>query len=435
MRNITEKDIKGFAAAFRKFTGIVSGRRMRISTSEELVRNAFDAGLTADELLNRQNWIKASAVQQDMDPEEYVDILITRGIPVLPIKAEEMWDSFQGGFDIVAEIFHEFYCEIEPKGGTWNTPNAKINLAEVIRDHSLQAVMSEELILRISESAGKGKGDLTCFQYIEALRKCEPETIDDSLTEAQQNRAEEIEREAQEAEPDFEDVPVPDGDENKTEEFHEAEDEDVEYADPRKEDGDVQEPYCPEWDSNDENYEGTDEDFGQGLQGFGQNAASTGYTGYNVRSNPDACKRQAITTALTQLSPAELVDLVQVIPDCNSKTIEELVDSMVKGEANWDREDAKGKFAHQKVNGLLIPYFLSCVSSLGEPMMEDTAQAHDILRESWDIRDANTRKLHKISDAVFGNDNLRDDEDIVEAVRDLGRYYEMLRKAEEEEED
>ena len=30
---------------------------------------------------------------------------------------------------------------------------------------------------------------------------------------------------------------------------------------------------------------------------------------------------------------------------------------------------------------------------------------------------------------------LRDDEDIIEAVRDLGRYYEMLRKAEEEEED
>lgn len=414
MRKFTENERAAIGCAFRRFVNIMSGQRMIAKTGATLAGTALDGGITADQLLNRSNWLRAAETMEgtQLTPEMYIDLMLKRAIPVTSITDEEMWDTEMGGMEIVAEVFHDFYMEIEPKGGTWSTPRAKVNLAAAIRENTLQALMSESLIAEITRLDGR-PGELTCYQYIEQiLRRRDTIEINRDLTEEQAAFA----RIGQE-----EDASETDGD------GYVAENGDPYFE---NEDGYVEET---EGKAAFEQEEEIDPDEDVELLDIHNIAPAfqPTFSAYSAKKNPSEYKKRSIMQALQSFRPSDIIDLVCTIPDCNSMSLQQIVEALTEGKAQWDREDAKAKDVHQQLNAILVPDFINCVSEEGVEMDEEKASRYDILRTDWDLRDTNTRRFHKLVDAVYASEQEPDD-DVVDALADLEKYYEILRKQEEE---
>ena len=387
MKKITEKDRQGMARSLQVFMSCVNGKRTQVKSLLEATDRAIDQGLSIDELLNTENYSRAQSITPSPDAMEYITIMAERQIQVRKLTEEEGWDDPEG-FSMIAQAFHAFYKEISPKGGTWSTPNAKIKLARAIRRHSLQAIMSEKLILEIMEKNPDGK-DLTCFNYIdEILNSPEKYDIDESLTQEQHTR---IDLENEIEEPVVEEPPVLETEGKETDNdssiYETLEDSSVFFTE--------------EFDPND----------------------MEEVSSFISYKDPQEYKRGCITAILNGLSFVELNALKDAVEDevyeCN--TIEDFIWALTDCKLNRNLESEDARSAHQYFQTELAEPFISCLQLQGIDINEDNVSNYDILLTNWDMRDIKTRKLQKLKQLIY--DNADDDQDLIDAIKDIENLY------------
>ena len=388
MRTITTKDKRGLLIAFRIFLRAMSGERLSQQAGGELLEQALAAGLTFDELLNKENWGRALAVVPNLTAKEYVDILSEHRIDVKEIKEEPMWHDINNGFGMVAEAAHDFFLEVSGRGGKWNIPSALTNLAKVIREHSLQAIMSEKLI----EEVTSGDADMTYFGYLDAIVKdFDSLSVDTSLTEEQARRREEDETTVKAAITDelqqTEETPAEKGP-AENEEYEQPEDA----------------PY-PE---------------GPG-EGDELNTVAQFETMFVAQNTPREMKKDGLRLVLVNYTPSELLGLVKTIEGGENMYITDIIDFLTDGRFDPAAESAETKKIHQNISADLMPMFIDCVHSQNIEMDDTLASNYDILKDSWDLRTPQVRKLHKLKKLIvtYG----LEDQDLMEAIGDIEELY------------
>lgn len=402
MRTFTEKERTAVAKAFLRFMAYMDGRRATVKTYQKMTDKALDRGISLDVIFNPLNYSRACEFEPSANAETYLECIAERRIISKPLTEENDWMS-SGGFDAVAESFHDFFQDICPRGGIWQTPSAKTNLAKAIDAHGLQAIMSEKLIT----SSYGDDGSITCFNYIlELVRHPDSFVIDKELTEAQALRLEE-ERSLygdQEPEPTAEDNWLENGDDELPPNGLRLKNELEEGA--GEEDGqqEMQEeaPADEEPEPEDE-YEGVS-------------------TIINVNTTPLQMKRNAVNDVISGLTPKELLLLSSTVPD--AATILDVIDKLSKSEFTLP-ENTEVRMIYQRINAELVPYFINCIRLQGMPMDEKGAIELDLLYAGWDLRDEKTRIIQKLNLLISGNEDARDDKDLRRAVRDLEKYYSL----------
>ena len=388
MRTITTKDKRGLLIAFRIFLRAMSGERLSQQAGGEVIERALGAGLTFDELLNKENWGRALAVVPNLTAKEYVDVLSERRIDVKEIKEEPMWHDISNGFVMVAEAAHDFFLEVSGRGGKWNIPSALTNLAKAIREHSLQAILSEKLI----EEVTFGDSDMTYFGYLDAIVKdFDSLSVDTSLTDEQARRREEDETTVKAATTN----------ENQHEEEAPAEKipaVDEEYEQPE----DTPYPEGP----------GEDDEL---------NAVSHFETMFVAQNTPREMKRDGLRLVLVNYTPSELLGLVKTIEGGENMYITDIIDFLTDGRFDTAAESAETKKIHQNISADLMPMFIDCVHSQNIEMDDKLASNYDILKDSWDLRTPQVRKLHKLKKLIvtYG----LEDQDLMEAIGDIEELY------------
>lgn len=387
MRKFTENDLKGLARAFQTFMGAMNGQQVTVKTHLPVVERALAEGVTVDELLNPANYHRAEEIVQNATLDDYADILVHNRIPVRELKDEPDWDD-TNAFPLLAEIFHDYYMEICPKGGTWSTVVAKMNLRHAISRHSLQGVMSETLIRSVMERTGLN-GNLTCYQYIqEILINRDDYHVDNSLSE-EQNRRRDIEACSRQ-------------DAGGAEDSHGERDpvELVTESSPDPDDPTI--------------YGETDGD-GTEDTGGGQGAFVT-------MPSPREYKRAHVLEAVRGLEIREFRELSRMYDEAIS--VDEFITNLADGKFDARMESTEARNAHQYINGTLYPHFIECAAWQGVEISEETAANMDTLKVSWDLRDARTRKLQKIKELIYNSavEN-SDDMDLLSVIDDLERLY------------
>lgn len=378
MRKFTEKDITGLSRAFQTFMGAQNGQRVNVGRHRRQLERAIAEGITIDELLNTGNYARVEhALGKKPSLEEYVDSLVNEKVLIMNYRAENGWD-----FDYIAEVFHDFFLELRPKGGTWSTQSAKMNLQKLVSRNTLQGIMSNELIEKVSEATGRGD-ELTCFQYVEMLlakKDDEEPVIDNSLTEEQAQKMEErqsmavVDLEAEAREENDADIP-PAG-----EKMAEINDQNF-----------PEEPFSPE-------------------------------IGYAALPAPREFKRVHIAEALRGLTIAEFVELSKIFDE--GIYIDEMIDRLTDGDFNKNDESTMARNAHMSIKSSLFPHFLECAAWQGVDISETTAMNMDLLSMSWDMRDPNTRKLQKLRELVYSQAiNNAEDADLIDVIQDLEKFY------------
>ena len=138
--------------------------------------------------------------------------------------------------------------------------------------------------------------------------------------------------------------------------------------------------------------------------------------------DPVGQKRIAIKDALDKLTPIEIRALISIFPGAEKKPLERIIAELAEGKADWSSETSEAREVHMKVCRLIYPQFIMCTRLTGTEMDEKKAERYDILRSGWDLREPEDRKLYKMKELVYrdGNDS---DDDLVEAVKDLEKYY------------
>jgi len=402
MRTFTEKDKAGLARALQTFMGYMNAQRVHMKSHMTQVERALSEGLTADEILNRANYLRVAAIIENASLEDYVTALIERKAVVRSLKDDEGWDDSLT-FEIIANFFHDFCLEAAACGGTYNTANAKINLMRAIKRNSLQALMSEKLLNEVADRSGKGDS-LTCYQYVsEILARQEDYEIDNTLSEAQKAR--------REVEESFLDA---DGNDNN----------DTESA--------GEQEYAPSAVRNVEiNTEGMPKENDQSIFGptdgtdINEDIFSVEPTdGVFIASvNPKLHKRNILRDAIFGLSISKFAELAKAAE--SDSTIDEFITDLSDGRYRDYEESAKAHNAHQYLNGELYPRFLECVRLQGIVIDEQTASNIDLLNEPWDFRDDKTRKLQKIKELIYKETDPSEDPDLEAIIKDLEEYYSM----------
>lgn len=382
MRIITEKDKRGMLIALRVFLRSTSGERLSPQAGLPLITKAVDGGLSFDEILNLQNWERAKAVCTPLDAASYIDILCNRGIDVRELKDEPFWHEADYGFPVVAEAVHDFYMELSGRGGKWNIPSAITNLARAIKDHSLQAIMSEALINEINE--GKKEEDTTYFNYILSIVKdFNSIHVDDTPTEAQQER---IQRGAEMLKAaGVESDDKPEGDEPP------------EVVAPEDQ------PYPP--------YEESEQLIGP---------VESVVIG---PSNPRNEKRVAIINAISNYTVTEIAGIIATIENGDKMSITDIVDCLTDGKFDPEKESPEANKVHREINSDLLPAFISSINMQGVNMTEQTAVEFDALKENWDLRSKEARRVHRLKTLIL--EYAEGDDDLIEAVKDLETYYNL----------
>ena len=386
-RTFTEKDKSAIATALMVFLREMDGKIRKSRTLLPIVESALERGLTLDQIFNRQNWLRAfNATNGNLAPDNYIDLMYCRSITCREIKEEDGWCDDMETMSLLAKCFHDFYMQICPKGGTWSTDNARLNLEKAIRMHSLQAIMSEKAITDAMQASGDGQ-ELTCFNYVLCIIK-EKVEIQDLLTEQQTfKRQRDEEFEILDEEADAEDNLESPGDKKLR-------------AEPEPEDDDA--TIYPD-DENDE-----DEEF------------------YNLETdtfvsmmNPREMKRSAIISIIYNYMMDELNELITLVPDVT--TLADFIEKLTDGNIDTTHETAKAREIHQLMNGELLPSFITCISMQGFEMTEELALTHDPLTEKWDFRDERTRKVHKLKRLIYTHGN--EDQDLLNCIPDIEKVY------------
>lgn len=382
MRKFTEKDIIGLARAFQTFMGAANGQQVTINTHIPVVERALAEGILVDELLNPANYRRAAEISSNPNLEEYVDILVHNQIAVKELKDDQDWDD-PNNFPLIAEIFHDFYMEICPKGGTWSTLKAKLNLQHIIGRHSLQAIMSEELINTVKTNTGFDD-NMTCYQYVEELVVGKyVYNVDNTLSEAQTKRKE-IEECSQES-------------------CYERDGESVE----------ISTEGAP--DPSDPSVYG-------GIDGSEEHESFEEPTAFISVPSPRDFKRAHVVDIFKGLPINEFVELTKLVD--NDKSIDEFITMIADGNFDKSKESLIAANAHKYINGDLFPHFMECAAWQGLEISEEAAASMDLLMINWDLRDTKTRKLQKIKQLIYNNaiENMND-MDLMSVIEDLEKLY------------
>ena len=389
MRIFTEKDILGLLVALRAFLKPLSGERISRQAGIPLIQKALDGGVTLDELFNKGNWDRAKAIDPGLDAQRYADLLIERAFEVKELKAETDWHSPDNGFAAVSEAVHDFFMEVSGKGGKWNIPSAHVNLAKAISTYSLQAILSEELVSRV---VGQEE-EMTYFNYILTIVKdFNSLQVNCDLSESQEKARAAL-------------------DNGKTQETSGSREEKEETTDPDEVPEDTPFPSEEETDSpaEEEEYQDNEPD----ASGFESTVL--------LFPLPNKTKKDSLKTILGNYTPKELVGLVKTIDDGMNLSTDEVIDRLVKGKFDRNMEDVETRRIHQQINNDLIRPFVDCVHGQGREMDEDMATEYDLLYESWDLRNPNVRKMHKLLDLIYTYG--KEDPDLLEASSDIEEFY------------
>lgn len=384
MRIITKKDKRGLLVAFRRFLKAMSGERISQQAGEPLLESALEAGISFDAILNRENWGRARELVPDLSAADYIEMLCTNRIEVRDLAEEPNWHENENGFAVIAEAAHDFFMEVSGRGGKWNIPSALLNLAKAIRDHSLQAILSEELIEKLT----RDDPEMNYFNFVQTIaRDFNAIDIDDEPTEHQLKRSEEMDAIVRAAA---------------------EEPEDGEEAQPR--DGI---PGAEAADFSDEPF--PEETEGELSRMFEVDVNF-------IIPDPNNTKRQAVRDALDNYTPEELLPIVDTINNGRRETLNTIIDIIVDGRFDPSLESMKAREIHRALNIDLQPSFIACVNTQrGIHVDEETAGKFDILHDSWDLRPAPMRKLYKLKMLV--NQSETKDPDLLEAVADIERLY------------
>lgn len=453
MRQFTEKDITGLTKAFRVFVLAVSGNRTGTNKTRGIIESALSQGLTVDALLNRKNWERAlAAAGPEMDAETYVTVLADRNIFVKELRDEPQWHIAEAGFNTVAEAAHDFFYEVTGKGGQWTTPAAMKNLRRALRAFSLQAILSEESIAKVTKGNTEG---LSFFNYIAALADdFDSLEIDDTPSEAQARRFEEEEEllraanAASAAAVRVIETPAPAGAENP--EPAEGEGDNAEKRGVQTEEGNepepepepvTQEPETPPADEitheeypfpGDESGEGEDDDDPE------HRILETMISTFDPRNQ----KLSALKENLINCRPCDIQGFADIITGISDEyrgelSLTDIIYHLADGEFDVSKENQSLRAAHRALQADLMPAFISCIQSQGIDMDENEANRYDIVHDSWDLRPKTRRKLYKLKKIVHEyvnapvDDNERDtqrinhmvDPEVEEALKDLARLY------------
>lgn len=392
MRIFTENDKQALGAALKTFYGYMNGTNVRTAVCTAQAEKALAAGLTIDEILNRENYARV-AEEKKPTLEEYIDALIERAILVRPLKDEADWAD-PGGFILYAEIFHDFYQRINGTGGTYTTATAKANLAKAINRNGLQPILSDKLIGEVMDKSGKGE-KLTCFNYIEhLLLDAESYDIDNSLSE-EQFRRDAISQEEQN--PVIPDDPS----------FAETAE-----AEPREKDGDPAVTTEGSETDNDGSLYPDWEDPEPGEQS----------SAYLAALNPREFKRNCVAELIYTLTLQEIAEMARFVKTKSDDiTLEEFINALAEGRIDKHAESANARTTHIYLNENLYTSFLECLALQGVSISEETATKMDYLSESWDMRSEKTRKMQKMKELIY--QHAFDDEDLLSVINDLEDYY------------
>jgi len=436
MRTFTPNDKAALLAAFRVFVRALSGERLLAKKGMELIEKALDAGLTIDALLNKGNWERALEAMegQEVLVKDYVEMMVSRRIVVLNLSDEPMWNEPANRFGIIAEAVHDYFQVITGYGGKWNIPSFHINVAKAIKFYSLQAILSEELILRVT---GASDEKMFCFGYVQALVKDYGEgkiEIDLSLSEAQearekeddaalasiadapdQDEAADAERKeiAEELQPlDKEEAASEDDDERQV--LDEPE-EDPRENPPYQEENFPEDDPCPDEEpenDREENLIAQDEDDGD---------TEVGFETILLGPDPRETKRDSIRLAIENCTLKELLSLSGAIEDGDILPVSEIVDRLTDGQFDTAAESAEAREVHQALSADLLQSFIGCVQSQQVEMNEELASSFDILHDSWDFRTRDIRVIHKLKRLIvkYG----KDDVDLDYAMRHLDEIF------------
>lgn len=386
MKQFTQNDISAASMALMTFLGTLDGKIRKSRTLVPVVEKALEQGLTFDELFNRENWFRAAAAMKGLGPEDYVNMLASRETSCRSLKDEEGWCDDMATMTLVSKCFHDFYMAICPKGGTWSTENARLNLEYAIKMHSLQALMSEKAIKAAAEAAGDESG-ITCFSYIQGIIKCRYE-VEDELSEeqhARQARNEEmviLEAAAEdEGMPGLVTEPAPD------------DDDDAIYDPDALTDMDM-------WPGGFDDLQGPEDTFISFI-------------------HPREMKKTALQSIIYNYKIEELSELFKMIPDVT--TLADFIEKLTDGEVNTAGGSMKSREIHQFLNGDLLPTFINCIKMQGYEMTEEMAVKHDPLLESWDFRDEKTRKTHKLKQLIYNFGE--EDQDLLDCIQDIEKFF------------
>lgn len=380
MRIITEKDRRGAAKALQVFISHVSGQRKTpLKVLLDAVDQAIDHGLTLDELLNKGNYTRVlTATNSRTDVFAYVDLMAQNIVSVRKLTEEEGWNEPES-FGVIAEAFHSFFKEIQPKGGVWNTPNARLKLTTAISRHGIQALASEKLILEAAELSAD-KGEMTCFNYIDCIVNSTIK-VEETFTEAEMKRQAEIA-----------------GEINRTliTEGNEPENDDSIF-----DEFDNEDPYFnPDFGNMDED-------------------ADNSFVAYK---DPREYKRGCVTGLVFGLTMKELNAIKDAIEDdCEAETLEDVISALTDGHIDRNKESHDARQAHQYLRMELIASFINCVQLQGIEISDENASEYDVLLCNWDMRDAEARKLQKLKQLIY--DYGDKDDDLTNAIKDLEKLY------------
>lgn len=392
-RIFTENEKNAISVAAMVFFREMDGKSRKSKTLLPVVEAALEGGLTLDELFNQGNWQRLSQIISGLTPVEYVEHLLLREVNCLPIKEEDGWCDDMKNMSLIGKCFHDFYTEICPKGGTWSTDNARLNLEKAIKLHSLQALMSEKSI-KDARKTEEGDAEITCYNYVLGVVKGQIE-VNDDLTETQyvlKNHDSEC------VYFDENTFPFTEEDEKAIEAM--AEDSEKLRTEPVPGMPDhaifpIPEEFDEEWDSID-----SEEAFVSLM-------------------DPREMKRAAILSVVYNYTFEELGELMKIVPD--ARTLADFVEKLTDGHVDVSNESIQARSIHQNMSSELIPFFINAVRMQGYEMDDTLAVNHDPLIERWDFRDEKTRKAHKLKTLIYTHGE--NDEDLMNCIADIEKFY------------
>lgn len=374
MRQITEKEKRGFAAAIRTFLRPLCPRRISQQAGDRYVRSLNEAGLTMDEVLNIGNYrrARAAAGDTDIDTETYIAFLtnqenwntgLVKGIKAEGLTYEELYGQLA---ETVNEPVHDFYLEVTGRGGKFDNDTVKQALCQAVSEAGLTVLMSEGLIARVTAALKAEKGILasddtvTYYEFLNALtRKKNPVPYTVAPPAGESLPSAEIPPSAEEQ---------PDDD---------------------------------------------------GLVADLPDDFSGGFTEMTVRETPEQFKRKSLQMCLENYTPGEIQSLMEnsSIENADQLSLGMITDLLTEGSFDPAGESARAKEMHMKISSDLIPAFIQCVCMQGIEMNEQMAETYDVLHINWDLRDSRTRTLYKLKGLVYSY--AEGDEDLMGLLRQL----------------
>lgn len=410
MRQFSNKEKEGFARALQTFMRCINGQKANVNTYAALLDKALEKGLTIDEILNRGNYVRVSHKIQSPSAEDYINVLVGGEVEIKPLRQDAGWDDVEQ-LKIIAEAFHDFFTVLLPKGGTYSTPKALDNLRKVILRYGLQTVMCEEYIEKHKKTFPEDKMQ-TFYQYIvNILQNAEDIGVclfSENLTEEQAARAAEQTdcHSVKEVDPtDLTNEEKAEADKVSGDRFNDPDNETELNTETADENGDtVEEPEemrFEEVPSEDDPY-----------------LTST----FQVNINPVDFKAQNIHDIIIGYTLEEIQAIAECVP--NAKTLQDIINSLAKGEYDKTKETIEARQIHQNMNTDLIRPFVECVRIEGVEMDDDQAARYDVLLDDWDLRDVQTRKKDKLKNLIYhALEEKEDDPDLLSAIEDIEKLY------------